>query len=79
MFHEGYFLFGMHFLWWCVWIVILSWIFVIPYDIPGQRKKRESPFYALQKKFANGHLTKEEYFKKRSEIDSIEKLIKTGA
>lgn len=77
MFHEGYFLFGMHFLWWCAWIVILSWIFVVPYDIPGQRKKKDSPLIYLQKRFANGHLTNAEYFQKKKEMLAIELAVRS--
>lgn len=56
---------GMHFLWWIFWIVILIWIFVLPYDIPGQRKKKNSPFDILQKRFADGEISKEEYEEKK--------------
>jgi hypothetical protein len=26
--------------WWFVWMVLLFWIFIDPYTIPGQSKKR---------------------------------------
>ena len=47
--------------WWFVWIFLLFWIFVTPYDVPGQRKKKDSPLDILQKRFASGHITNEEY------------------
>ena len=39
----------MHFVWWFIWVIMLFWIFATPYDIPGQRKKKDSPMDILQK------------------------------
>jgi putative membrane protein len=52
---------GMNLLWWFVWMILLFWIFAIPYDIPGQRRRKDSPLDILQKRFASGEITKEEY------------------
>ncbi len=57
---------GMHFFWWVIWIILLIWIFVTPWDIPGQRKK-DTPLEILKKRFASGELTKEE-FEERKKI-----------
>jgi putative membrane protein len=59
--YDGFHFGGMHFLWWFLWMVLLFWIFAIPYDVPGQRKKKDSPLDILQKRFAAGQITKEEY------------------
>jgi putative membrane protein len=40
---------------------MIFWIFATPYDIPGQRRKKNSPLNLLQKRFASGEITKEEY------------------
>ena len=56
---------GMNSIWWFVWIILLIWIFAIPYNIPGQRYKKESPLDILQKQFASGQITKEEYQEKK--------------
>ena len=64
MFYESYH-WGMHFIWWFVWLSLLFWIFALPYQIPGQRSRKESPFDILQKRFASGEITKEEYQEKR--------------
>jgi putative membrane protein len=38
---------------------MLFWIFATPYDIPGQRKKRDSLLDILQKRFAAGDISNE--------------------
>lgn len=65
-FYEGYHLWGMHLFWWLIWIVLLFWIFAIPDDIPGQRKK-SSPINILKKRFANGEIDSHE-FEERKKI-----------
>jgi putative membrane protein len=53
--------FGMHLVWWIIWGILLIWIFATPYDIPGQRKRRDTPLHLLKKRFAAGEITKEAY------------------
>jgi len=57
---------GMHLIWWIVWIFLLFWIFALPFNIPGQRKKRDSPLDILKRRFALGEITNEEYQEKRN-------------
>ena len=59
--YDGYNFWGMHLIWWFVWMGLLFWIFATPWDVPGQRKKKDSPFEILKKRFASGDITKEEY------------------
>ena len=61
MIEENYYYWGMNAIWWIVWIVLLFWIFAIPYDVPGQRRRRDSPLEILKKRFAAGQITKEEF------------------
>jgi len=65
MLYNNYF-FGMHFVWWFIWLMLLIWIFAIPYNIPGQRYRKESPLDLLQIRFATGLITKEEYEERKS-------------
>lgn len=51
----------MNFIWWFLWIIVLIWIFAIPYNIPGQRTQKDSPLDILKKRFASGEITKEEF------------------
>lgn len=68
--YEGYHFGGMHLMWWFVWIILLFWIFALPYDIPGQRKKKDSPLGVLQKRLASGQITSEEYHEKKNILES---------
>ncbi len=70
MFYSGYYFGGMHFIWWGIWLVMLFWIFALPYNIPGQRMKKDSPLDILQKRYATGEITSEEYMKRREIIES---------
>ncbi|MGP8215526.1 MAG: SHOCT domain-containing protein [Bacteroidia bacterium] len=70
MFYNNYFG-GMHFFWWVFWVMMLIWVFAIPYNIPGQRFKVDSPLDTLKKRLASGQITTEQYqeMKKTLEID----------
>ncbi len=45
--HEGYDFGGMNFFWWFIWIILLIWIYATPYNIPGQRLKKDAPLDIL--------------------------------
>lgn len=66
--YEGYHFGGMHLFWWFIWMVIIVWIFAIPYDLPGQRKKKDSPLDILKKRYAAGEINNEEYEGKKKLI-----------
>ena len=72
MLYDGYHFWGMHLLWWVVWLILLFWIFAVPYNIPGQRTKKESPLNILKRRFASGQIKTGEYqeMKKILENDS---------
>ena len=69
MYNDGYHFWGMHLGWWAVWIVMFFWIFVTPYDIPGQRNKKENPLDTLKKRFAKGEITTQEYHEKMTILE----------
>jgi putative membrane protein len=60
---------GMNMIWWFVWIILMFWIFATPYNIPGQRKKKDGPLDILQRRFALGEITNEEYQEKKKTIE----------
>ncbi|TRX43132.1 SHOCT domain-containing protein [Flavobacterium restrictum] len=68
MYYDNYY-YGMTGIWWGLWIVLLFWIFVIPYDIPGQRSKKESAYSILQKRYAEGKITESEYQDKKKILE----------
>ena len=59
---------GMNLIWWAIWIFLLFWIFVTPYDIPGHRRRRGTALDILQKRFAAGKISNEEYMEKKQII-----------
>ena len=65
MLYDGYHFWGMHLIWWFIWMSLLCWIFFIPFDVPGQRNKKELPLDILQKRFAAGRITKDEYLESK--------------
>ncbi len=65
MIRDNDYYWGMSAIWWIIWFVVLFWIFAVPYDIPGQRRKKDSPLDILKKRFASGQMSKEEYLNQR--------------
>ena len=61
---------GMHLFWWLLWMILLVWIFATPYDIPGQRKRKDSPLDILQKRLASGKISIEEYQEKKKILEN---------
>jgi len=59
-YYEGSF-WGMHLIWWIIWIILIAWIFFIPADIPYQKSKKDSPLDILKTRFAIGEISKEEF------------------
>ena len=70
MMYDGYHVGGMHLIWWLIWVMFLLTIFVSPYDIPGQRSKRQSPLDILKNRFASGQITNEEYQEKKTMLEN---------
>jgi len=73
-FYEGYHFWGMHMLWWIIWVIILIWIFATPWPIPGERKRENGPLDILQKRYAGGSITLEEYEEKKAVLLKDDKL-----
>ncbi len=66
--YENYY-WGMNIIWWVLWVILLFWIFAIPYDVPGQRKRKDSPYHILQKRYAAGHISESEYYDKKKILE----------
>ena len=62
--YENYY-WGMNTIWWVIWIILMFWIFAVPYRIPGQRRQRDSAFDILQKRYAQGKISESEYYDKK--------------
>ncbi len=63
-FYNEYY-WGMHFIWWAIWIVIILVIFLWP----RKRIKNENSLEILKKQFAEGQITKEEFEAMKQTID----------
>ncbi|MEB2784993.1 SHOCT domain-containing protein [Algoriphagus persicinus] len=59
---------GMHTIWWVIWVIFIIWIFATPWDIPGQKTKKETPLDLLKKRYARGEISKEEYNSIREDL-----------
>jgi putative membrane protein len=68
MYYEHYYG-GMNFIWWVLWLVMLFWIFVIPYHIPGQRNPKDAPIDILKKRFASGKINLKEFDEMKKNIE----------
>jgi putative membrane protein len=66
--YEGHF-WGMNLIWWFLWIILIFWIFATPYNIPGQRTKKDTPLDILKKRFAAGQINDEEYLAKKKLLE----------
>jgi putative membrane protein len=69
MYYNNYHFVGMHLVWWFIWGIFLFWIFATPYDIPGQRRKKDTPLDILKKRFASGQINNEEYQEKKKILE----------
>lgn len=72
MFHdEGFFMGGMHFLWWIFWLALIGVIVFYAWGRPGEqgRRPRESPREVLQRRLANGEITPEQYQERKALLD----------
>lgn len=70
--YDEYHFFGMHMLWWGFWILIMFLMFGWFEPVPKRRIRKDSPLDILQKRFASGEITNEEYQEKKKilEVDA---------
>ncbi len=71
MSYYPYHYWGMHLIWWIIWVGCIFWIFATPYDIPGQMKKKDSPLDILQKRYASGKITTHEYQEQKKILETV--------
>lgn len=69
MFHDGYWFFGMHSLWWVFWVVL---IVVAVYAVSSgfrRDQKTESAREILDRRYANGEISTAEYEERRKRLE----------
>lgn len=69
MYYNNFHFWGMHLVWWIIWGGLIFWIFAIPYDIPGQRGKKDTPLDILRKRYASGQINDQEYQEKKKNLE----------
>lgn len=62
--NNEYHVMGMNIVWWIIWIVLIFSIFFFP--MSRVRVYRERPLDILQKKYANGKMTTQEYEERKA-------------
>ncbi len=70
--HDWYFG-GMHWIWWILWLILMFWIFLIPYPTPGQRRSKDKAMEALRERYARGELSDEEFEQKKKVLQNRKK------
>ena len=62
--------FGMHFFWWMFWVVLIIMFFGWTVPVPRRmvRMYREDALGILQRRYAAGEITTEEYEERKSRI-----------
>jgi len=71
MFYDGYHVWGMHLIWWFIWVMLIFWVFATPYPIPGARSKKNSPLDILKRRYASGEISAEEYNERKKTIETV--------
>lgn len=70
MFYDGYHFWGMHLLWWFIWITFIFWILATPYSISGRRFKPYTPLDILKRRFASGEISNDDYLEKKKMLEN---------
>jgi putative membrane protein len=68
-FYDGYHFWGMHLIWWIVWIGLIILIFALPGSFIRRRPKKETPLEILKKKYAAGEISTEEYQERKEVLE----------
>lgn len=59
---------GIHYLCWIIWAVMLLWVFVPPNYALGRFKRKETQLDLLKKQLASGEINKKEFQEKEKTI-----------
>lgn len=60
----------MHLLWWLFWIFLMFMLFGWFEPVPKRRVRKDSALDILQKRFASGEITEEEYQNKKKILEA---------
>lgn len=65
---DGGWFWGMHVFWWLFWFLIISAFFSLLTPVP-RHKARETPLQILQRRYAAGEITTEEYEGRKQRLE----------
>lgn len=71
-FYHGHHFWGMHFMWWIIWIPLLIWFIVRPWPFKSghhHHSHKETPLDILKRRYANGEISTEEYQERKKELE----------
>lgn len=63
---SGWWFLGMHVFWWLFWIVLIIGFASIFTPVPRQQATRETPLELLQRRYAAGEISGEEYEQRKA-------------
>ena len=71
-YNENYW--GMHLIWWIIWIAFVIWVLVSPYGKKISADKylpfnSQTPLDILKKRYASGEITKDEFLEAKEILD----------
>ena len=59
--YDGYHFWGMHLIWWTIWILLILWLLFVPLRSRRKIKDHDTPLEILKKRFASGAISRTEY------------------
>lgn len=68
-FYEGYHFYGMHLIWWAIWAVFILLVFTSTIKSSSKKLKEETPLDILNKRYASGEITQEEFEEKKKTLN----------
>lgn len=68
MHFDGWGFFGMHVFWWLFWIILILVLLGLFEPVP-RGKVRETPLQVLQRRYAAGEISTQEYEERKSRLE----------
>ena len=64
--NPGWWFLGMHVFWWLFWLVLILAFTSLFTPVPRQQSRRETPLELLQRRYAAGEISSQEYEERRA-------------
>jgi putative membrane protein len=73
--------FGMHLFWWIFWVILIVLFFAVLTPVPRKRANlyRQTPLEILQRRYAAGEITTEEYEERKGRLERDKPLLRNAA